>query len=144
MFGFGKGNIELALSSTNPAFGEVISGTASMQLKDPQQARGFVVQLLAERSVTRTEYRNGQHYTNTQTEKVYESTQQLGGEGQYGTQPYQFNFQVKLPQQSEIPGASGGFWNALSGVGKPTWYVFAKLDIPGGTDVSKKVKISVH
>ncbi len=144
MFGFGKGKVELALSSTNPAFGEVITGTASMQLKSQQQARGFTVQLLAERSVTRSEYRNGKHYNNTQTETVYKAEQQLGGEGQYGTQPYQFNFQFKLPQQSEIPGASGGFWNALSGVSKPTWYVVAKLDIPGGMDVDKKVKLSVH
>jgi len=144
MFGFGKGKVELALNSTNPAFGEIITGTASMQLKSQQQARGFIVQLLAERSVTRSEYRNGKHYNDTHTETVYQSEQQLGGEGPYGTQPYQFQFQMKLPQQSEIPGASGGFWNALSGVGKPNWYVVAKLDIPNGMDVSKKLKISVH
>jgi hypothetical protein len=102
------------------------------------------VQLLAERSVSRQEYRNGRHYTETHTETVYKAEQQLGAEGQYGTQPYQLSFQMKLPQQSEIPGASGGFWNALSGVGKPTWYVIAKLDIPKGIDVSKKVKLNVH
>ena len=145
MLGFGKGKLELTVSNLIPAFGEMISRTATMQLKDIQTAKGFFVELLAERRVTRRVNRNGRLENDTDTETVYRAPQQLGPEGQFGTQPYQFNFQFKVPMQSEIPGATaGGFWSTLSGVSRPEWFVVAKLDIPKGFDLSKKVKINVR
>ncbi len=142
MLGFGKGKMELALSTASPQFGSILAGTATLQLKGPENARGFAVELIAERTVTETHYHNGKQDNVNRTETLYRTAQQLAGEGQYTAQPYQYSFQLKVPAEGEAPWAKGGFWNRLAS-GKVKWYVIAKLDIPGGFDVSKKIEIKV-
>jgi hypothetical protein len=73
---------------------------------------------------------------------LFEHRQALGGEGLYGTQPYSFSFQVNIPMQSQVPGIPTSTIGKLFS-GKVKWHVIAKLDIPKGRDVSKKIEIKV-
>lgn len=134
--------MELALSTTSPQFGSILTGTATLQLKGPENARGFAVELVAERTVSETHYHNGRRESTNRTETLYRAAQQLAPEGQYTTQPYQYSFQLKVPTEAEAPWAKGGFWNRLAS-GNVKWYAIAKLDIPGGFDVSKKIEIKI-
>lgn len=139
MFGFGKGKLEVSLSTKNVDYGGIIDGTASLELKEPQQARGFIIEVLAIK-----ERPSNDDYSDVKdTDILFRASQPLMGEGQYTTQPYQFSFKIQIPQESQIPGARVGTLGRIFGGVRVKWYINAKLDIPGGRDVSKKVEIKV-
>jgi hypothetical protein len=138
MFGFGKGKMELALSNTNASYGEMITGTATLQLKEPQLARGFIIEIVVQK-----ERPSSDEDSMNDVDIIYRVSQPLMGEGQYSSEPYAINFQIQIPQQSQIPDAHVGSLGKMFGGVKVQWYIIAKLDIAKGRDVSKKIKIKV-
>ena len=142
-----KGKMEIKLDKMSFAQGESISGTVSMQLKNPAKARGVNIKLIGERKITHFTGKG----TSTTIERVYNFNLQLDGEKEYTTQPYEYKFELKAPQQNQPQapeGVMGGVAKAAAflttGASGPiSWYLVANLDIPKGFDLSKKVQINV-
>lgn len=137
--------MNLELEKLNFTYGDMIKGKATLKLKKPQEGRGVFVILQAEKKTTRYTS-NG---SETRWETVFDFKQPLDGEKNYGTSPYEYEFEIKVPQmeQGKAPkGIIGDLAQAasfLSGRSSSVrWYVIAKLDM-SGRDVSKKVQINV-
>jgi hypothetical protein len=97
--------------------------------------------------------------TTTQTVRIYDFKQQLDGEKQY-SQGGEYRFEIKIPadilaMKSGMPEMEGKLGQilkvaqtaaAMTGAipfQRIKWYLLAKLDIPGGLDISKKVDITI-
>lgn len=148
MFGFGKGKIDLKLEKLNFKPGETIKGTVSLELKEPIQARGLKVLFygIAKQSQTGFSSSGGvKHRSNTK--KIHNFEMTLDGEKEYKQGEY--NFKIAIPQNAvpKMPsGALGGMVQAaqfLGAVPNIKWFVEAKLDIPKGFDVRKKIQINI-
>ncbi len=148
LFGlFSKGNMDIKLDKASFSAGESIIGTVTMQLKKPIKSRGVVISIIGERKVTRMAG-NG---LESRVEQVFNFDTNLDGEKEYITQPYEYKFELKAPQQNQAKapeGALGAVVNAASfltvgSAGPISWYLIAKLDVPKGFDLSKKVKIMI-
>jgi hypothetical protein len=90
-------------------------------------------------------------------ERIYDFKQQLDGEKEYG-QGGEYRFEIKIPadilgtgpqtpegkvgQALKVAQTVATFTGAISRR-RLQWYLLAKLDIPGGLDISKKVDITV-
>ena len=90
-------------------------------------------------------------------QRIYDFKQQLDSEKEY-SQGGEYHFEIKIP--GDIlrmgPQAPGGKFGQVLMVGQTVgaitgaiprrrlqWYLLAKLDIPGGLDISKKVDITI-
>jgi hypothetical protein len=157
---FGKGKIDIAIQKTSYAPGDVISGTVALTLKRPVKARELSISLIGEYRTTQTIPRVGtlrvggtiargrlswmergmlmsaptakamrthDFKTIKKTVRIYGFKQQLHGEGEY-RQGRQYHFDIRI--RTDIPTS-------------PKWYLLAKLDIPSGLDVSKKIRITI-
>jgi hypothetical protein len=147
-FGFlSKGKMELKIEKFNFSHGETINGTVTMQLKKPILAKGVFVKIFSETTTTR---RTG-NGIQTNTSRTFEFAQLLDGEKEYSTQPFNYDFQIKVPAQENARAPDGALGTALkaakfiSGVGNAStkWFLEAYLDIPKGFDLNKKVQINV-
>jgi len=136
------GKMELKLDKFNYAAGETIKGTASLSTNKPIHAKGVFVKLYALENV-----RTGKSST---TRTVFDFQQPLDNERDYTGGVY--GFEITIPNQQEktevveMAQTAGAVINALSGKFQSRnikWFVEAKLDIPGGRDISKKVQINV-
>jgi hypothetical protein len=93
----------------------------------------------------------------TQIERIYEFKQQLDGEKEY-SEGREYHFEMKIPADilgmgpQMTKGALGQVAKvaqtaaAITGViprRRLQWYLQAKLDIPGGLDISRKVDITI-
>jgi hypothetical protein len=140
MFDFMKGKIQVDILKTTYLPGEKIQGTVRMNIDKPIKARGVVVSLKA----TRTEG-SGKHQ---RTVTLYEFEKQLDTEKEYRPQPYEYKFELDVPDlKLNVPNFSGffgGILNALARQNPVKWRVRANLDIPMGIDVSKEVSIDVQ
>lgn len=148
---FSKGTMNIQLQKMAFSQGESISGTVTMQLKKPIQARGVRICLIGEQKTT--QYRNGKMETSTQ--QIFNLPVQLDSEKEYTTQPYSYNFELKAPQisnNSSLPGGAAGtaikavgflMNGTIAGAGAVSWFIDASLDVPKGFDVSKKLQISL-
>jgi len=141
-----KGKMEIKLDKLSFAQGETINGSIAMQLKKPIKAKGVLVVLFAEQTNTRMTSKGMERYT----QRIYEFKLPLDGEKEYGTQPYDYTFELKVPQsnQNKIGGVAGNVMTAVSlftvGAGGPAkWYLEAKLDVPMGFDLGKKIQLNV-
>ena len=162
MFG-SKGKIDIAIQKTNYAPGDTVSGNVALTLKKPVKAREVSISLIGTAWVTtysgtRTggfnspmpsgggmmmgRRRGGiggmgmQKSTMKQRANVYDFKQELDGEREY-SEGRRYRFEIKIPEdilsmRSQMPN-----------MGPIKWYLSAKLDIPGGLDVSKKVDITI-
>jgi hypothetical protein len=71
----------------------------------------------------------------------------LDGEKEYLEGEY--SFEIKIPSNlatiSSVPGIVGDILKVLQSFSSSMvyWYVFAKLDIPSGLDISKKVQVNI-
>jgi hypothetical protein len=91
--------------------------------------------------------------------RIYDFKQQLDGEKEY-SQGREYRFEIKIPadtlsmrpQISEVEGKLGQVLKVAQTAAAMTgtipfqrikWYLLAKLDIPGGLDISKKVDITI-
>jgi hypothetical protein len=140
MFEFMKGKVQIDILRTSYKPGEKIQGTVRMNLDKPIKARGVVVGLKA----TRVEG-SGKHQ---RTVTLYEFEKPLDMEREYRPQPYEYKFELDVPDlKLKVPnftGFFGGILNALVRSNPVRWSLFAKLDIPMGIDISKTVRIDVE
>jgi len=148
VFGLWEGSIALSLNKTNFAFGETIEGSLSLKLSKEKKARRLVVSIICERQTTTFDTR-GSH---TSTQVVFSSDKVLDGEKTYSPPGSEYKFSIQVPQGNAVPPVlEGKLGTALKAVqalagGSSTnkWFLKAKLDIPMGIDVSRKVQISVQ
>ena len=162
---FGKGKINIALQKTHYAPGDIISGDVSLTLKKAVKAREVSISLIGEHKSTQTAPGVGgpmggggmSMSTTTKTVRIYDFKQQLDTEKEY-SQGREYHFEMKTPadMMSMRPlmpeGKLGQVLNVAQTAAAMTgaipfqrikWYLLAKLDIPGGFDVSKKVDVTI-
>jgi len=162
---FGKGKINVALQKTHYAPGDIISGDVALTLKKPVKAREVSISLIGEHKATQTGVGVGgpmggggmSMSTTTRTVRIYDFKQQLDSEKEY-SQGREYHFEMKIPADTMsmrplMPeGKLGQVLNVAQTAAAMTgaipfqrikWYLLAKLDIPGGLDVSKKVDITI-
>jgi hypothetical protein len=164
---FGKGKINIAIQKSHYAPGDIISGNVSLTLKKPVKAREVSISLIGEHKSTQTAPQFGgpmggggmSMSTTTKTVRIYDFKQQLDGEKEY-SQVGEYRFEIKIPadtlsmspQISEMEGKLGQVLKVAQTAATMTgaipfqrikWYLSAKLDIPGGLDISKKVDITI-
>jgi hypothetical protein len=164
---FGKGKINIAIQKGHYAPGDIISGNVALTLNKPVKAREVSISLIGENKITETTPRVGgpmggggmSMSTTTRTVRIYDFKQQLDSEREY-SQGGEYRFEIKIPadtlamrpQISEAEGKLGQVLKVAQTAAAMTgaipfqrikWYLLAKLDIPGGFDVSKKVDITI-
>ncbi len=92
------------------------------------------------------------HSSKSQTVTVYEFEQMIDGEKEYANGPQSYEFKIQIPSDlldqnaapNEMIGAIVQTAKFLSGnVTNVKWYINAKLDVPGGFDLSKQIQINV-
>ena len=101
----------------------------------------------------------GQTSTTTQRVRIYDFKQQLDSEKEY-SQGREYRFEIKIPADTltmrplmpEVEGKLGQGLKVAQAAAVMTgaipfqrikWYLLAKLDIPGGLDINKKVDITI-
>jgi hypothetical protein len=162
---FGKGKINIALQKTHYAPGDIISGDVALTLKKPVKAREVSISLIGENKITETTPGIGgpmggggmSMSTTTKTARIYDFKQQLDSEKEY-SQGREYHFEMKIPADTMsmrplMPeGKLGQVLNVAQTAAAMTgaipfqrikWYLLAKLDIPGGLDIKKKVDITI-
>jgi len=164
---FGKGKINIAIQKTNYAPGDTISGNVALTLKKPVKAREVSISLIGEHKTTQTTPGVGGPMggggmslsTTTKTVRIYDFKQQLDSEKEY-SQGREYHFDIKIPadtlsmspQISEVEGKLGQVLKVAQTAAAMTgaipfqrikWYLVAKLDIPGGLDISRKVDVTI-
>jgi hypothetical protein len=162
---FSKGRIDIAIQKTNYAPGDTISGNVTLTLKKPVRAREASISLIGEHKITQTTSQvvgpmgGGGMSTTTKTVRIYDFKQQLDSEKEY-SQGREYRFEMKIPadtlnmgpQVSEVEGKLGQVFRVAQTAAAMTgaipfqrikWYLLAKLDIPGGLDISKKTDIAI-
>lgn len=167
---FGKGKINIAIQKTHYAPGDVISGNVSLTLKKPVRAREASISLIGEEITTggggnvgwgggRTSSGVGMmggRAGSTQIERIYDFKQPLDGDKEYSGGEYRFEIKIPadiLGEGRQMPeGKLGQVLNVAQTVARVTgtvarrrlqWYLLAKLDIPRGVDISRKVDITI-
>jgi len=164
---FGKGKINIAIQKSHYAPGDIISGNVALTLKKPVKAREVSISLIGEHKITQTTPqvqgtmggRGMSMSTTTKAVRIYDFKQQLDGEKEY-SQGGEYRFEIKIPadtlsmrpQLSEVEGKLGQVMRVAQTAAAMTgaipfqrirWYLLAKLDIPGGLDINKKVDIKI-
>jgi sporulation-control protein spo0M len=167
MFGFGKGKIDITIQKTNYVPGDTVSGSVVLTLKKPVKAKEVSISLIGEHKTTQTTPRVGgtmggggmSMSTTTRTVRIYDFKQQLDIEKEY-SQGREYHFEIKIPADimggtPQMPGQEGKLGQvlkvaqtaaAMTGAipfQRIKWYLSAKLDIPGGLDISKKADITI-
>jgi len=166
MFGR-KGKIDIAIQKFNYAPGDTVSGNVVLELKAPVKAREVSISLIGEQwVVSRHEESSrgislggigGRHSKSTSKQKVrvYDFKQLLDSEKEYADER-EYRFEIKIPADiPQIPKPEGEVRRAskiaqavaaVTNLTRPSpikWYLLAKLDIPRGLDISKKVEITI-
>jgi hypothetical protein len=144
MFGFLKGGkININLNKLSFKHGEMVEGKVDLNVKKAKNARGVKVKIYAVRK-ERSSSGNG-----TTNRTLFSYEQPLDVEREYSPGNYNYDFKLQVPdeQKINIEGNVGTALNAIKAFGNmvsPTyWYIEAKLDVPGGLDINKKVQINV-
>ena len=166
----GKGKINITIQRTNYAPGDTISGNVVLTLKKPVKAREVSISFIGEQIITSREKESGLGITSggigfsgggsSQSRRVhiYDFKQPLDGEREY-SEGREYRFEIKIPadipsmrpQTPELQGKLGQvrkvvqMAKVMTGAAQssPMWYLLAKLDIPRGLDISKKVDVTI-
>lgn len=143
---FEAGKIDILLDKTNFSFGEEINGKVTLSLKKPIKARALKVIIFSETTSTKLTTKG----MKKSTSRSFEFVNTLDGEKEYPQSPLEYEFKLKVPaaQNNNIPqGTMGEVTKAISFLSTKNqtskWFIEAKLDIPGGFDVHKKIQINV-
>ncbi|HEU65245.1 MAG TPA: hypothetical protein ENN57_01100 [Chloroflexi bacterium] len=164
---FGKGKINITMQKSHYAPGDIISGNVALTLKKTVKAREVSISLIGEHKTTQTTPRAGgtmggggmSTSTTTRTVRIYDFKQQLDGEKEY-SQGGEYRFEIKIPsdimggrpQMTETEGKLGQVLKVAQTAAAMTgaipfqqikWYLLAKLDVPRGLDISKKVDVTI-
>jgi hypothetical protein len=164
---FGKGKINIAIQKGHYAPGDIISGNVALTLKKPVKAREVSISLIGEHKSTQTAPQFGgpmggggmSASTTTKTVRIYDFKQQLDSEKEY-SQGGEYRFEIKIPADTlsmrplmpEQEGKLGQVLKVAQTAATMTgaipfqrikWYLLAKLDIPGGLDIKKKVDVTI-
>jgi len=159
---FGKGKIQIAVTKTEYAPGDNISGELSLTLKKPVKANGVSISLIGEQKVTRSGSMGPgrQRTTTTENIRIYDFKQKLDNAGEY-SEGREYKFKLKIPsdilsakpqipemedtlgQGLKIAQAAAALMGAISAQ-RTKWYLLAKLDIPGGLDIREKTDITIE
>jgi hypothetical protein len=167
---FGKGKIDIAIQKTNYAPGDTISGNIALTLKKPVKAKEASISLIGEEIATggggTVGWGGGRTWGSVGTkgggggatiERVYNFKQQLDGEKEYSEgREYQFEMKIpadilgmgpqtpegKLGQVLKVAQTAAAMTGAIP-FQRIQWYLLAKLDVPGGLDITKKVDITI-
>lgn len=149
---FGKGKIDIIIIKTDFNPGDKIYGNVVLSLKKPVKAREASISLIGEQTTTRGGITSTEQTKNTT--RIYDFKLRLDGEKEYDAET-KYDFEIKLsadilnrrPQMPQVSGALGQglkIAQAFTGMGVwSNWYLLAKLDIPGGIDISKKVQVTI-
>jgi hypothetical protein len=148
---FGKGKMEIQVSKVNYHPGDTISGYVTLSMKKLVKGREVAISLVGEQTVTRPG--NADEGNTTETTRIYEFKLKLDGEKEYDSE-YNYKFEIIIPpdilarqQMPEIGGAFGQGLKIVQSLSRmnvrTNWYLHAKLDIPGGIDVGKKLQITI-
>lgn len=158
---FGKGKINISIQKPHYAPGDIISGDIKFELKKPVKAREVSISLIGEQKSTRVGSMSGGSgaSTSTQVVRIYDFKQQLDSEKEYsGVGEYHFEMKIPAdilsmrPQMPELEGKLGTGLKLAQAAATMTgaipyqqtkWYLLAKLDIPGGLDVSRKTDVTI-
>ena len=156
----GRGKIDISIRKTRYTPGDIISGEVTLTLKKPVKATEMTISLIGEYV---TKVTTGRHLvagtsrvggslrqhsrgmlmsdtvrksapkydykTKTKTVQICGFKQQLDGEIEY-SQSKEYRFKIKIT--TDMPTSSA-----------VDWYMLAKLDIPHGRDITKKVRITI-
>jgi len=160
---FGRGKVEVKVQKTHYAPGDIISGDVILALKKPIKAREASVSLVGERITTQTSVGMGGGQTSMTTQqqraRVYDFKQQLDGEKEYAP-GQEYHFEIKIPADilsvspgmQEIEGKMGQAMKVAQTAAALTgrlpsqrikWYLLARLDVPRGLDISRKVDVTI-
>ena len=149
---FGKGRIDIIIPKTNFAPGDTISGNVVLAMKKPVKAREVNISLIGEQTTTRGGVTSTDR--SQSTVRIYDFKHRLDGEKEYDKEA-EYHFEIKIPadllnRQPQMPQMEGvlgqGFKivQSLAGLGVWTnWYLLARLDVPSGMDINKKVQITI-
>lgn len=150
MFG-SKGKIDIAIQKYNYAPGDIISGNFTLTLKKPVKARGVSISLIGtgKQPSEETAEETMHHFQ----EQIYEFKLPLDREKEYsGRQEYRFEIkipadilskQLRSKRTREFTLTRKGFKEIAIQFQQIRWYLLAKLDIPRGLDISKKVEVTI-
>ena len=168
----GKGKIDISIQKFNYAPGDTISGNIALTLKKPVKAREVSISLIGEQWITSREKESGLGITgggiglssssSSQVERahIYDFKQQLDSEREYSEGREYYFFEMKVPadimggtpQTPEVQVKLGQVQKVIQTAKAMTgaipsspikWYLLAKLDIPRGLDIRKKVDITI-
>jgi hypothetical protein len=156
---FGKGKINISIARTNYLPGDTISGDVALTINKPVKAREVSISLIGEQTVTRNRSTgSGQRTTTTERINIYTFKQKLDNEREY-SQGQNYRFDIKIPadivgmkpllepnsmagQLLDAAQTAAAMMGAIS-LQRTRWYLLAKLDIPGGLDISDKADITI-
>ena len=156
MLGFMKGKMEIQIPRTNYAYGEIIEGKVTLELKKPQKAKGVSIDLVQEYQTY--ERRGSQTVPVTHTNHI--DTLTLDSEKEYpagNVMEYPFKFTLPVYQGPQIDTGStlGQVVKVIETVepiinvlgsghsGGSEWFLKAKLDV-SGFDVNKDLKLQIR
>jgi hypothetical protein len=158
---FGKGRINITLDRTYFNPGDIISGSITLTLKKPVEARSISVSMIGEYRSRHSSIGMGGKGMSTTRERyrIYDFKQELDGEREY-TSGQEYNFEIKVPadilsMSPRLPELDGAVGQGLKIVQtaailtgamrriQTKWYLLAKLDISGGMDIRKKADITI-
>ena len=152
---FGRGKINISIQKTSYAPGDTISGSVNLILNNQVKAREMTISLMGEYTTEVARQRGIDAVTvrarrfqmsdtivthkpgvptydvghKTEHVRICIFKERLDGEGEY-SQSRGYKFKIKI--QTATPDSSA-----------VNWYLLAKLDIPHGRDITKKVRIRI-
>src|SRR4030042_1149684 len=150
---FGKGKINITIQRTNYAPGDTISGTVALTLKKPVKAREVSISLIGTGKQPHWGGEDdGPSYDSSRL-RIYEFKLPLGSEKEY-SEGREYRFEIRIPadilskqlrakRTHSYTLTRKGFREVATPFQQIKWYLLAKLDIPGGLDISKKVYLTI-
>ncbi|MCX6771703.1 MAG: hypothetical protein NTX79_06625 [Candidatus Micrarchaeota archaeon] len=129
-FGMGDGEIEITLGPTTFTPRETINGRIKIRLPSPLDAREIRVEFY------------GEVERGSKVERVFRSTQKLGGERTYKDGEV-FSFSLSIPEQA-TPLVAQGTFGAVRDLFSPkprNWFVHATIDIPMAPDINSRISV---
>jgi hypothetical protein len=147
---FGKGKMEIQISRVNYHPGDMISGNVTLAMKKLAKGREVDISLIGEQTVDKP---SSDDTNNTETTRIYDFKLKLDGEKEYDSE-YNYRFEIMIPPdilaRQQMPGIGGAFGQGLKIMQsfsrmnvRTNWYLHARLDIPGGIDIGKKLQITI-